>query len=181
MTVNGSPKLWGLLAQYENPAQIFHAAERVRDAGYSRWDCCTPFPVHGLDKAMGVKPSVLPWAVLVIGLSGSVFALLFECWAMAYAYPFVVAGKPLFSIPAFVPVWYEFTVLSSCLTIFFGNWFLNRLPQLYHPAFKSKAFERATDDKFFILIEARDAKFDLQKTKALLQDTHASHVEELED
>ena len=76
MTTNS--KLWGLLAQYENPATVFHGCEAVRDAGYSKWDACTPFPVHGLDKAMGLKPSVLPWAVLIIGISGSAFALWFE-------------------------------------------------------------------------------------------------------
>lgn len=174
-------KTWGLLAQYETPKAVYKACERVRDAGYSRWDACTPFPVHGLDKAMGLKPSTLPWYVLIFGICGSLFAIGFEIWAMGHDYPFIVQGKPLYSLPAFVPVWYEFTVLSSCLTVFFGNWVLNRLPQYYHPAFKSKAFERVTDDKFFIMIEASDAKFDRSGTKVLLEATGASHVEELED
>ena len=100
---------------------------------------------------------------------------------MASAYPFIVGGKPLFSIPAFVPVWYECTVLSSCLTAFFFNWILNGLPRLHHPAFQSKAFARVTDDKFFILIEAGDPKFDLAKTTALLKDTGASLIEQVED
>ena len=176
-----TPTTWGLLAQYETTAAIYHAAERVRDAGYARWDACAPFPVHGLDKAMGVKASKLPWAVFIIGLTGSLSMIGFEIWASVYDYPIIVGGKPLFSIPAFVPIWYEFTVLSSCLTVFFGNWFFCRLPQLYHPAFKSKAFERVTDDKFFIMIEASDARFDLEKTRALLKDTGATQVEELED
>ena len=177
----GAPTTWGLLAQYETTADIYHAAERVRDAGYSKWDSCTPFPVHGLDKAMGIKASPLPWLVLIIGLAGSAFMLGFEVWASAFDYPIVVGGKPVFSIPAFVPIWYEFTVLSSCLTIFFGNWFFMGLPRLHHPAFQSKAFERSTDDKFFILIEASDSRFDLEKTRALLKDTGASLIEELED
>jgi len=176
-----TPKTWGLLAQYETPKAIYKACERVRDAGYSRWDACTPFAVHGLDKAMGLKPSTLPWYVLFIGIGGSLFALGFEIWAMGHEYPMIVQGKPLYSLPAFVPVWYEFTVLSSCLTVFFGNWVLNRLPQYYHPAFKSKAFERVTDDKFFIMIEAQDSRFDLEKTKSLLKDAGATHIEELED
>jgi len=175
------PKLWGLLAQYETPQAIYKACERVRDAGYSKWDACTPWAVHGLDKAMGVKPTVLPWIVLTIGLSGCIFGISFECWAMASAYPYIVGGKPLFSIPAFVPVWYEFTVLSSCLTAFFFNWILNGLPRLHHPAFNSKAFARSTDDKFFIMIEAVDPNFDQAKTAALLKDAGASLVEELED
>ncbi len=175
-----STKPWGVLAQYENPADVFHACETVRDAGYSQWDACTPFPVHGLDKAMGLKPSVLPWAVLIIGISGSAFALWFESWTSGNLYPFIVGGKPLFSVPAFVPVWYEMTVLSSCLTAFFGNWIINGLPRPHHPAFSSKAFERVTDDKFFIMVESTDPKFDLEKTKALLADTGATVVEELE-
>jgi Protein of unknown function (DUF3341) len=172
---------FGLLAQYENPAQIYAACERVRDAGYTKWDACTPFPVHGLDRAMGLKPSPLPWWVFGIAISGSIFMICFQIWAMVYAYPFVLAGKPLFSIPAYVPAWYEWTVLSACLTAFLGNWVINGLPRLYHPAFASKSFARVTDDKFFIIIERRDPQFDMAKAKALLQDTGATSVEELED
>jgi len=179
--MSSTPKTWGLLAQYETPREIYKACERVRDAGYTKWDSCTPFPVHGLDRAMGLKPSTLPWYVLLIGICGSIFALSFEIWTMGHEYPIITQGKPLYSLPAFVPVWYEFTVLSSCLTVFFGNWILNRLPQYYHPAFKSKAFDRVTDDKFFIMIEAGDSRFDLEKTKALLGDSGASLIEELED
>lgn len=173
-------KLWGLLAQYENPATVFHAAEKVRDAGYEKWDSCTPFPVHGLEKAMGLKPSKLPWAVLIVGLTGSSLGLFFQVWAMGWAYPMMVGGKPLLSLPAYVPVWYEITVLTSCVTAFLANWIMNGLPQPYHPAFASKAFERVTDDKFFIMIEASDPKFDLEKTRALLKDAGATQVEELE-
>lgn len=173
-------KPWGLLAQYENPADVFHACEKVRDAGYQAWDACTPFPVHGLDKAMGLKPSKLPWAVLVVGITGSSLMLFFQAWAMGNAYPFIVGGKPLFSLPAFVPIWYEITVLSSCVTAFLANWILNGLPQPYHPAFASKAFERVTDDKFFIMIESSDPKFELESTRALLQKTGATLVEELQ-
>jgi len=173
-------KPWGLLAQYENPAAVYHACEAVRDAGYEAWDACTPFPVHGLDKAMGLKPSKLPWAVLSVGVTGSTLALFFQSWAMGNAYPFIVGGKPLFSLPAFVPIWYELTVLSSCVTAFLANWILNGLPQPYHPAFASKAFERVTDDKFFIMIESSDPKFDLEATRALLQKSGATLVEELQ-
>jgi hypothetical protein len=181
MTTTNGPKLWGLLAQYESPQAIYPACERVRDAGYTQWDAHTPFPVHGLDKAMGIRPTVLPWIVLCIGLSGSLFGICFEMWAMGSAMPIIVGGKPILSIPGFVPVWYECTVLSSCLTAFFGNWFLNGLPRYHHPAFSSAAFARSTDDKFFIVIESKDPKFDLEKTRALLKDAGASHVEELED
>jgi hypothetical protein len=172
---------YGLLARYETPADIFHACERVRDAGYSKWDSFTPFPVHGLERAMGLKPSILPWLVLGAGLFGGIFAISFMVWVSAYDYPLNIGGKPTWSVPAFIPVTFEFTVLLSCLTAFFGLWFLCRLPQLFHPVFQSKAFEKATDDKFFIMIEASDAKFDAAKTKKLLEETGASHIEELED
>ena len=173
-------KLWGVLAQYENPHTIYKSCEQVRDAGYEQWDACAPFPVHGLDKAMGIKPTKLPWIVLACGLAGSAFMLFFESYAMGSLYPIIVGGKPLFSVPAFVPVWYEFTVLSSCVTAFLANWILNGLPRPHHPAFGSKAFERVTDDKFFIMVEATDPRFDLEKTKALLQSSGATLVEELE-
>lgn len=174
-------KTCGLLAQYETTRDLYHACEKVRDAGYSKWDACTPFPVHGLDKAMGLKPSILPWLVLGGGLTGGISALSFMIWASAYDYPLNIGGKPTWSIPAFIPITFEVTVLLSCLTAFFGLWFLCRLPQLYHPAFRSTAFERVTDDKFFILIDADDPKFDLEKTKKLLEETGATLVEELED
>jgi hypothetical protein len=174
-------KLWGLLARYETPPEVYHACEKVRDAGYSKWDACTPFPMHGLDKAMGVKPSVLPWIVLVVGIGGSTLMLYFVMWASGNAYPSIVSGKPLNSLPAFVPIWYEVTVLSSCVTAFLANWILSGLPRPHHPAFASKAFERVTDDKFFIMVEAGDPKFDRVQTKALLQGSGASLVEELED
>ena len=174
-----TPRIWGLLAQYEDPHAVFVACEKVRDAGYENWDSCTPFPVHGLDKAMGLKPSKLPWVVLAVGLTGSTFMLWFESFAMGNLYPMVVGGKPLFSLPAFVPVWYEITVLSSCLAAFFANWIMSGLPMPNHPAFNSKAFERATDDKFFIMIESADPKFDIAETRKLLEATGATTIEEL--
>jgi hypothetical protein len=174
-----TPRIWGLLAQYENPHDVYVACEKVRDAGYEQWDSCTPFPVHGLDKAMGCKPSKVPWIVLVVGLSGSTFMLWFESFAMGNLYPMIVGGKPLFSLPAFVPVWYEITVLSSCIAAFLGNWILSGLPQPNHPAFNSKAFERVTDDKFFIMIESADPKFNLEETRSLLASTRATSIEEL--
>ena len=137
------------------------------------------FRLLELYKAMGCKRSKVPWVVLAVGRSGSTFMLWFESFAMGNLYPMVVGGKPLFSLPAFVPIWYEITVLSSCITAFLANWILCGLPRPNHPAFNSKAFERVTDDKFFILIEADDPKFDAAATKSLLQATHPSLVEEI--
>ena len=171
---------WGLLAKYETPAAVYHACENVRDAGYTKWDACTPYPMHGLDKAMGIKPSVLPWFVVTAGIIGGVFAMTFMIWTSAFDYPLNIGGKPTWSVPAYIPITFELTVLFSCLTAFFGLWGLCRLPALYHPAYRSKEFEAVTDDKFFIMIETKDPKFDMEKTKKLLQDSGASLVEELE-
>jgi hypothetical protein len=158
---------WGLLARYESPAEIFHACEKVRDAGYSKWDACTPFPVHGLEHAMGLKASILPFFVFLAGTTGGVSAMAFMLWTSAMDYPLNIGGKPTWSVPAFIPITFEFTVLLSCVTCFFALWFLCRLPQLFHPAFKSKAFDKVTDDKFFIMIESQDPRFDLVKTRKL--------------
>ncbi len=175
------PRTWGLLAQYESAADIYKACEKVRDAGYSKWDAHTPFPVHGLDKAMGDKPSPLPWMVLGGGLTGGTFAMSFMIWVNAFDYPLNIGGKPLASVPAFIPVTFELTVLFSVFACFFGLWFLCRLPQLFHPAFANKAFARVTDDKFFIIIEAADSKFDKSNTRTLLEQTGATLIEEVED
>ena len=115
------------------------------------------------------------------GLFGGIFAMSFMLWTSAYDYPLNIGGKPTWSVPAYIPITFEFTVLCSCLTTFFGLWFLCRLPQLYHSAFRSKAFEKVTDDKFFIMIEAADPKYDAGKTKSLLEETGATLVEEVED
>lgn len=171
---------WGYLARYETAADIYKACETVRDAGYQKWDACTPFPVHGLDKAMGLKGSKLPWLVLCGGLFGCIFAMSFMVWTSAFDYPLNIGGKPMASVPAYIPITFEFTVLCSCLTCFFALWFLCRLPQMWFKPFQSKAFERVTDDKFFIIIEQADGRFDLAKTRRLLEETGATLIEELE-
>lgn len=173
-------KPWGLLASYDTTPDIYHACEKVRDAGYERWDACTPFPVHGLEHAMGLRPSKLPWAVLTAGLIGGISIIIFMVWASAYDYPLNIGGKPTWSIPAFIPITFEVTVLFSALTAAFGMLFINRLPQLHHPLFNNKNFERVTDDVFFIVVEASDPKFNLSETKALLEGTGAKLVEVVE-
>lgn len=179
--MNETKKVVGLLAQYESPSAIYHAAEKVRDAGFKRFDSYTPFPVHGLDKAMGLGPSYLPWLVLVAGTTGALSILFFMIWASAYDYPLNIGGKPTWSIPAFIPITFEVTVLLSGLTSVFGMFFLNAMPKFYHPLFSVPSFRRATDDGFFIMIEARDQHFDLEKTRQFLQNTKATSVVLVED
>ncbi len=174
-------KNYALIAEYDTPHAICHAAEEIKRAGYRKWDACTPFPVHGLDKAMGLGASILPWFVLVAGITGCALISWMMIWVAVYDYPLNIGGKPTWSVPAFVPPAFEVTILFSALTAVFGMFALNKLPRLNHPLFHSKRFERVTDDKFFIVIEAEDKLFDLQKTKALLEKTHAVHVELVEE
>lgn len=171
---------FGLLAEFDTAAAIYHACEGVRDRGYTRWDAHTPFPVHGLDKAMGLKPTVLPWIVLLMGLSGATAGMALQWWTSAIDYPLIIAGKPLFSWQAFVPIMFELMVLFSALGCLFGMLGLNKLPQLYHSLFRSRRFQQVTDDKFFISIEAADPKFDQASTEALLRELGATHVELVE-
>ncbi len=174
-------KIYGLLAEYDTPAEVFHACEKVRDAGYSKWDAHTPFAVHGLDSAMGLKPSVLPWIVFVSGMTGASGLMFLQWWSSVLAYPIIIAAKPLFSYQANVPVTFEGAILFSAFAAVFGMLGLNRLPQYYHSLFNSERFARVTDDKFFISIEAVDPNYDLEATRKLLEETGAAHIEEVED
>ncbi|MFZ5891168.1 MAG: quinol:electron acceptor oxidoreductase subunit ActD [Myxococcota bacterium] len=178
----GPPPLHGLLAEYESPWDLIAASKKVRDAGFSRWDTFTPFPVHGIEKAMGIKMTVLPWLVFGAALTGLATAILLQWWTNAYDYPWLVSGKPFWSIPANVPIMFELTVLFSALTTLGGMLVLNGLPLPSHPLDLKERFARATDDRFFLLIEASDPKFDVKDTRALLEGTHAALVDDvLED
>lgn len=172
-------RLYGLAAEYDNVDSLLAAAARVRDAGYSKWDAHTPFPVHGLDQAMGIKPTILPWITLALGLTGLGCAILLQWWTNAFDYPFLISGKPIFSLPANIPVGFELTVLFSVFATFFGALGLNKLPELFHPVHTLPRFARATSDRFFVVIEAGDRGFDRAKTEALLRSTGASVIEEI--
>ncbi len=168
---------YGVLARFETTGALLRACEQVRDAGYTRWDAHTPFPVHGLDRAMGMKATVLPWIVLVLGLGGAAGAMLMQWWVAAVAYPLVISGKPFFSWQAFVPVTFEVGVLMAAVGAVFGMIGLSRLPMHHHPLFDSTEFERASDDSFFISIESWDPKFNVDQTRQLLDKVGAAHVE----
>ena len=182
LLVNRSPKgpYYGILAEFATPADLYHACERVRDAGFTRWDAHTPFPVHGLEGAMGLRRSPLPWIVLVMGLTGAALGFGLQWWVHAVAYPLVISGKPYFSWPAFIPITFELGVLFGALGAVFGMLGLNRLPMHHHPLFGSKVFERVTDDAFFISIESWDPRFDAPATRKLLESLGARSVDLLE-
>lgn len=179
-SVSEASQLHGLLAEFDSPEALLKAAEKVRDAGFTRWDAHTPFPVHGLDAAMGIKPTVLPWLVLGGGVAGLGAAVLLQWWTNAVNYPYLISGKPYFSLPANIPIIFEVTVLLSAIVTFFGVMALNGLPKLYNPLFKSTRFARVTDDRFFIEIEAVDPKFNRQLTESLLTSLGAVSVETVE-
>ena len=172
---------FGALAEYATPADLFRACERVRDAGYTKWDAHTPFPVHGLDRAMGMRRSVLPWIILVIGLSGAAGGFLLQWWVHDMAYPLTISGKPHFAWPAYVPITFELGVLGGALAAVFGMLGLNQLPRHHHPLFESTRFARFSDDRFFISIEAGDPQFDAVATRRFLEGSGAAAVELIED
>lgn len=169
------------VAEFETPGKVLHAAEKVRDAGYARWDVHTPFPVHGMDRAMGLSDSALGWIVLACGLTGVTAAFLLMWFTNGYDYPIVIGGKPGFSLPSMVPVMFELTILLSAFGAVLGMLGLNQLPRHHHPIFYSERFERATDDRFFISIEAGDTKFDVEETRALLERCHPVSLELIQE
>lgn len=185
-------RLYGLIAEFETPGDLMAAAEKVRDSGYKWWDCHTPFPVHGLDKAMGIKRTILPILVFGAGATGTFAAFVlqaftnswdFTIWAGVWVtgYPYLISGKPAMSLPAFIPVMFELTILFAALTTVSMMFLFNGLPQLYHPLFRSNRFRRASNDRFFISIEARDPKFLPRKTEEFLKSLDPVAVEAVED
>lgn len=169
------------LAEYESPGAVLHAAEKFRDAGYSKFDSHTPFPIHGMDAAMGLKDSKLGLIVFPAALAGTTAAFLMMWWMNGVDYPLVIGGKPPYSLPSQVPIMFELTILFSAFATVFGMFGLNKLPRHHHPIFNSDRFRGFSDDKFFLSVEAEDPKWDLERTKALLDSTHPTHVELVSD
>lgn len=176
-TVVADGELYGLLAEFDTPGELIEAAKKVRDAGYTEFDCFSPFPVHGIDPAMGIKRTILPLIVFAGGFTGLLGGILLQWWCNAYNWPWNIAGKPAWSIPANVPIAFELTILLSVFASFFGMWILNKLPQVWHPFFRLDRFGRVTDDAFLLGIEARDRRFDADKTQQLLQGAGAIAID----
>lgn len=175
------PALYGLLAEFHDPQSLMNAANVLRKTGYYRWDCYTPFPVHGLDKVMGQRPSVLPVVVFTVAALGCIGMLALAWYCNAFNYPIVVSGKPYWGLGPHMFLAFPVTVLASVTTTFYATFIFCKLPIFRHPLFTSERFRRATDDGFFIAVEARDAKFDLKVTSELLNSAGALAVEEVRD
>ena len=176
-------RVHGYLAEFDSVKDLYHAAEQVRDAGYQRWDVHSPFPIHGMNEAMGVQRSKLPYIVFFGGLTGFTTAFLLQYLTQVVIYPTVVQAKPLniWAIPSWFPVMFELTILFSAFTTLFGILGLIGLPRLNHPLFASKRFSKFSDDGFFVCIEARDPKFRQEETRALLEKAGGKNIELVED
>jgi hypothetical protein len=166
-----------VIAEFAGPNELLAAAEKVRDRGYSRFDCHSPFPIHGMNEAMGISRSPLGFIVGGVALValGSVAYGLY--WITAVDYPFVVSGKPFFSYQAYAPIAFALTVLLSAFAAFFGMFHLNRLPRLFHPLFYAECFAKVSDDGFIVSVEADDPKFSEEQVTAFLTEIGGTNVE----
>ncbi|MBV8584891.1 MAG: DUF3341 domain-containing protein [Verrucomicrobia bacterium] len=163
-------KPFAVIAEFPSASALYHAAERVRDQGYRFWDVHSPFPIHGMNKAMGIGKSPLGYIIFCGGFTGFLTAVLLEYIPTSWLYPLIVHGKPVnfFTVPAFFPIMFELTILFSAFTAFFGVFVLNRLPRLHHPIFDYDPFRRVTDDAFFLVIESVDPRFVEEGTREFL-------------
>lgn len=169
-------KVHGVVAEYTDVDSLLTACRRIRDAGYKKTDAFTPFPVHGIDEALGIKPTVLPWIALAAGLTGTCIALTMQVWMNGIDYQYIISGKPYISLPAFIPVAFELTILLASFGTFFGMWALNGLPRFSNPIFTNPRFDRATDDTFFLYIDAKDGQFNQSGVEKLLADAGGQQV-----
>lgn len=170
--------VFGMAAELPSAAALYHAAEKVRDSGYQRWDVYSPFPIHGMDHAMGLRKSWLSALVFCGGLTGLTVAALLTFYPSTIDYPLIVGGKPtnFFTVPAFFPIMFELTVLLSAFTATFGMLALNGLPRWNHPIFNWEDFKKVTADGFFLAIEATDPQFEEDDTRRMLESLGAKNI-----
>jgi hypothetical protein len=168
---------YGAVAEFDSPERLLAAIRGARERGYLRLDAFTPFPVHGIDEALGAPRSPLGRIVLAAGLTGAAAALLLIWWTGAVDYPLVVAGKPLFAFEFAIPVTFELAVLFAAFGAVVGMFLFNGLPRLYHPVFQHSRFERATDDRFLLAVEADCSSFDAVRAAEVLRALGGTHVE----
>lgn len=180
VTEAGEP-IHGIMAEFAAPAAVFHAAEMVRDAGYTRWDVHAPFPIHGIEEAMGMPRTRLPVIVALGGLTGAGLGFLLQAWVATEGYRTVVQGKPFLSWQAFIPITFELGVLAAAFTSLLGMLAMNGLPRWHHPLMKKDRFLMSSDDRFFICIESADPTFDPDRARSLLERAGAKSIELVEE
>lgn len=173
--------LYGLVAEFGDVNSLMKAAAAVAKEGYSKTDAYTPIPVEGLVEALGKRPTRIGYIIFTGGLIGFLTAVSLQFITSMFVYPIQIAGRPLGSWPAFIPISFELTVLFTGLTSVFGMLALNGLPRLNHPLFNLEQFAAASRDGFFIAIESDDAKFDLERTRAFLNNLHPRGVYEVKN
>src|SRR6266446_6426010 len=174
--------IYGVMGEFATPEQLTHAVEKVREAGYHRLDAYAPFPVEGLSQALGLKRNLVPLITLLGGLAGGLGGFGFQYWVAAITYPMNIGGRPLNSWPAFIPVTFELTVLFASISAVLGMLALNKLPQPHHPLFNVDRFQKhASNDRFFLCIEATDPKFSVAEATRFLKSIKAQNVSEVED
>ncbi|MCU0719916.1 MAG: DUF3341 domain-containing protein [Pirellula sp.] len=174
-----APKAYGWMAEYPDENKLLEAARKVRDSGYTDTDAFTPFPVHGIDEALGIKPTVLPFIVLCCGFTGLCLALTMQYWMNGVDYMYIISGKPMGITPASIPVSFEMTILFSAFSTFLGMIALNKLPRFSNPVFTNPRFDRATDDKFFLYVSASDKYYNRDSVKELLSGTSPEALDEV--
>jgi len=173
------PTLYGLMAEFETGTALVDAATKARLAGYRKMDAFSPIPIEELNEALDLKRTRLPLLVLIGGILGCFGGFGLAYWVSVFAYPMNVGDRPLNSWPQFIPVTFETTVLGAALTAFIGMWALNKLPQPYHPVFNVDAFGRASTDRFFLLIETADPRFERHATWKFLEGLRPIGVSEV--
>jgi hypothetical protein len=174
------PQPYAMMAEFETPAAILHAAEKVREEGFRNWDVFTPYPIHGMDQAMGMKNSIVGWFSFCGGCTGYTTGMLIIWYMNAVNYPIVIGGKPMFSPFSAFPPSYELTILFSAFGALLGMLFLNRLPRLHHPLLKNRRFALATHDRYFLVVEANDPKYRQAETQRLFESLGSRHIELVE-
>ena len=174
------PATYGLMAEFDNPTDVVNATHSVHEAGYRRIDAYSPYPIEALSEAIGVHSTKMPLIVLIGGIAGLLAGFALQYYTHVIDYPLNVGGKPLFSWPAFVPITFEMTVLGAALSAVFGMLALNGLPEPYHPVFNTPNFALASRDRFFLLVESTDPKFDREQTRGFLQGLGALEVNDVE-
>ena len=175
-----SGRVYAVGAEFASAAELHAAAEKLRDAGYKRWDVHSPFPIHGMDAAMGLGKSPLGYLVFLGGFAGLITALGLQWLTNIFDYPLVVHGKPVEffgTLPAFFPVTFELTILFAAFTAVFGLMLFAGLPRWHHPLFDWDRFAKATDDGFFAVVEARDPQFDADVLVDLFESLGAKAVD----
>jgi hypothetical protein len=176
-----SSVIYGLMAEFDDPTSLVTATEQAHHEGYRSMDAYSPFPIEELHHALGSKPTRLPLIVLIGGLIGCIGGYSLEYWVSAIAYPVNIGGKPLHSWPAFIPVTFECTILAAALSCVLGMLALNGLPMPYHPVFSVPRFALASRNRFFLCIESKDPKFDIEETRRFLETLNPREVSTVAD